>query len=90
MIVVDHSGDRVAAVNMALEHLAPSGMIILDNSDRSEYHPALHLLGGAGFSGVDFRGLGPINAFSSSTSIFVKGTSIPVSGRAVAHTTVPN
>jgi len=90
VIIVDHSGDRVAAVNMAQEHLAPSGMIILDNSDRPEYLPALHLLGEAGFSRVDFHGLGPINAFSSTTSVFVKGNSISVSGRAIAHTTVPN
>jgi len=90
VIVVDHSGDRVAAVSMSQEYLAPGGMIILDNSDRPEYEPALRLLAKAGFSQVDFHGLGPINAFSSTTSVFVKGASIPVSGRAVHHTTVPN
>lgn len=74
VIVIDHSGDRTSAVTDYLPVLSETGFVIFDNSDRSEYADGLRLLREAGFSRLDFFGLGPINAYASQTSFFYRGS----------------
>jgi len=72
VLVIDHSGDRTTAVTDYLPFLSETGFVIFDNSDRPEYQEGLHFLTDAGFSKLDFFGLGPINAYGSQTSFFYK------------------
>ena len=72
VLVIDHSGDRTTAVIDYLPFLSETGYVIFDNSDRPEYQEGLHALIDAGFSKLDFFGLGPINAYGSQTSFFYK------------------
>ncbi|MBA3281443.1 MAG: class I SAM-dependent methyltransferase [Acidimicrobiia bacterium] len=71
VIVVDGLWRKPSA-RVALEHLAPGGMIILDNAD---WFPHSHaLLRAAGLVEVDFHGLGPIARYAWTTSIFLDRT----------------
>lgn len=68
-VVVIDGAERYRCAQSALEVLAPGGMIILDNA---EWYPnAANLLVGAGLIEVRFSGFGPINAFTSTSSIFL-------------------
>jgi precorrin-6B methylase 2 len=63
--------ERVACVRHALQHLAPGGVLVLDNSDRAElYAEAFTLLAQAGYRRLDFAGMAPIVGNGSQTSIF--------------------
>jgi hypothetical protein len=69
LIVIDGRWRRRCAF-LAPEHLRAGGMILLDNADR---HPdAAQVLRAAGLLQVDFSGFGPINAYTWTTSIFVR------------------
>lgn len=89
VVVIDHSGDRVSAVKSAVDRLSERGMLLLDNSDRPEYAPAMELLLGLGFRKLDFHGLGPINAYAWTTSVFFRGN-VVIGGQSVNVVTVPN
>lgn len=73
MILID-GHDRNGCIFMAKARVAKGGYIILDDSDRPEYAEALEAL--ASFERKDFRGLGPINAYISETSVFKEPTKI--------------
>ena len=67
-IVVDGSARKECA-DAALEHLKPTGLIILDNADW--FPETAALLRNAGLIEVDFHGFGPINGYSWTTSLFL-------------------
>lgn len=71
IIVIDGMA-RVLTTWLAARQLASDGLIIFDNSDRVEYVDAYRHLEGSGFARVDFSGLGPLNTYEWSTSIFFK------------------
>jgi hypothetical protein len=71
-IVVMDGRRRVECCPHAIEALAPAGVIIWDNSERSEYAPAYVQLGERGFRRLDFTGYGPINGYEWSTSVFYR------------------
>ena len=89
VLVIDHSGDRPAAVRFLRDLVAPIGMLILDNSDRAEYAAVLDDLRTSGFQLLDFAGLGPINAFAGTTTLAVR-SGITIAGRRPALVTVAN
>lgn len=69
IIVVD-GAVRFSCAQEALKRIKPEGIIILDNT---EWYPqTAAMLRDDGFVQIDFSGLGPINAFSSCTSLFFK------------------
>ena len=69
VVIVDGS-HRFACAQAALQVLAPGGLIILDNSD---WHPkTCEALRQAGLIQVDFTGFGPINYYTTSTSLFLR------------------
>jgi hypothetical protein len=60
---------RAQCAVLALRHLAPGGMIVLDNSDYLPGSTALLRL--AGLIEVDLSGLGPCNEYAWTTSLFL-------------------
>jgi hypothetical protein len=89
VVVVDHSGDRVGAIEHLIDRVDAQGMLILDNSDRVEYAAGLERLRSAGFSLLDFAGLTPINAFAGTTTVAFR-SEVRVQGRRVEFATVDN
>lgn len=71
IIVIDGMARRLCAA-FAVEKLADGGIIILDNSNRSDYDAAFDILEDNGFYQVPFAGLAPGSNFLTSTSIFTK------------------
>lgn len=72
VIVVD-GRDRVQCCSNALKALKPNGVIIFDNTERSEYFAAYKILLDNGFKRIDFWGLGPINSHIWCTTVFYRG-----------------
>ncbi|MEX1001467.1 MAG: hypothetical protein WDZ35_05070 [Crocinitomicaceae bacterium] len=71
-IIVIDGADRVSCAKNALKNISTTGVVIWDNSDRSEYQQGYDLLTDHGFKRIDFHGLGPINVMSWSTSVFYR------------------
>lgn len=68
VIVVD-GAERYRSAEEALKTLAPGGMIILDNA---EWYPnTADFLKKAGLIEVRFSGFSPVNAFTSTSSVFL-------------------
>jgi protein-L-isoaspartate O-methyltransferase len=70
IILIDGGPDRVAATIQSHSHLQDNGMVILDNSNVSEYQPAVSFLMEAGFYRQDFFGPNPGSRYLSCTSVF--------------------
>lgn len=68
VIVID-GVHRLSCAEVAVQCLAPGGLIILDNSDW--FPKTTTTLREAGLIQVDFTGLGPINYYTWTTSIFL-------------------
>jgi len=71
VIVVDGMA-RSACARLAAQRLKPEGLIVFDNSDRTEYNDAYEFLINAGFARINYWGPGPINPYEWCTSIFTK------------------
>jgi len=71
-IVVIDGRDRVQCAKSSSGALALGGVIVWDNTDRPEYREGYEFLRDLGFRRVDFWGMGPINTYESSTSIFYR------------------
>lgn len=71
VIVIDGE-ERIACAINAIAHSTPNGIIVFDNSDRDEYSAGYAALTRAGFARIDFSGLGPINPYGWTTSLFVR------------------
>jgi len=72
-IIVIDGRDRINCARNALAALKPDGVILWDNSDRDEYRLGYELLERNGFRRLDFAGMGPLNAYQWTTSIFYRG-----------------
>jgi len=70
VIVIDSAKYRYAAAVNAIKSMAAGGIVIFDNTDW--YPNACRMLRDAGLLQIDFHGLGPINAYAWTTSIFFK------------------
>jgi hypothetical protein len=71
-IVVIDGRDRVACALNTPRALKGDGVIVWDNSDRSEYQSGYDYLVEQGFKRIDFWGMGPINTYGWCTSIFYR------------------
>jgi hypothetical protein len=69
VVVVDGMA-RVSCVEAALATMGPSSLLVLDNSDRSPYGPALDHLAASGLARIDFAGPVPGSGRLSTTSVF--------------------
>jgi hypothetical protein len=61
---------RNACVRLAVDRLADSGLILLDDADRPAYRPAHEHLRQRGFGRLDFYGPKPGAGYLSTTSVF--------------------
>lgn len=68
-IIVIDGGWRQACARAAVDKLSEHGMIVLDNSDK--YPAVAEFLRGQGFFELDFSGLGPVNSYAWTTSLFI-------------------
>jgi hypothetical protein len=71
IIVIDGMARRLCA-EYAVLHLAKDGMIVFDNSNRSDYDAAFDILDESGFKQIPLWGLVPGADFHTCTSIFTK------------------
>jgi hypothetical protein len=69
-VVVIDGRFRHACVAVAIAVVAPGGVVVLDNADW--YPDACAALRRNGWFQIDFSGLGPINAYCTRTSVFVR------------------
>lgn len=70
-VVIDGMA-RNSCAELAVDHLAEDGIILLDDSDRLIYRPAHATLAAAGFGRIDFFGAKPGVGHMSTTSIFCR------------------
>lgn len=73
VVVNDGIGDRTQIADYLLEILNPGGILVWDNSERIEYSDKISEIKNRGWRELSFHGMGPINAYASSTSIFYQG-----------------
>jgi hypothetical protein len=63
---------RIECARCCVEALKQHGIIVWDNSDRAEYQDGFDFLARLKFRRLDFAGLGPINVYGWSTSVFYR------------------
>ena len=71
-VVIVDGRDRVNCCKQAVNALSPDGVIVLDDSERDFYEPAIHYLAGLGFKQLPFSGISPGLFYRKSTTIFYK------------------
>ncbi|MDB5273744.1 MAG: FkbM family methyltransferase [Chitinophagaceae bacterium] len=71
IIIVD-GRDRNNCMTEAVKALKPEGVIILDNSERTEYQKGIIHLKEQGFKHLEFEGMSPVTTGSTTTSLFYK------------------
>ena len=71
MIIVD-GRDRVNCCLQAVNALTEDGVIVLDDSEREFYQPAIQYFTGLGFKQLPFSGISPGLFYRKSTTIFYK------------------
>jgi hypothetical protein len=71
IIIVD-GRDRVNCCKNCLPALSEQGVIVLDDSERDFYKPAIEFLTEAGFKHLSFSGISPGLFYRKSTSVFYK------------------
>lgn len=72
-IIVIDGLDRNNCAVRGLPVLKENGVIVWDNSDWSDYfQEGFHFLQAKGFSRLDFGGLGPLNGYGWTTSVFYR------------------
>ena len=71
IIIVD-GRDRVNCIKKAVMKLPPSGVIVLDDSERETYREAIDFLLDKGFKKIDFWGISPGLFYKKCTTIFYR------------------
>ncbi|MBE7175721.1 MAG: FkbM family methyltransferase [Mucilaginibacter polytrichastri] len=71
IIIVD-GRDRVNCCIQAVNAISENGVIVLDDSERDFYRPAIDFLGEKGFRHLPFSGISPGLFYHKSTSIFYR------------------
>ncbi|MBK0378060.1 class I SAM-dependent methyltransferase [Mucilaginibacter segetis] len=71
IIIVD-GRDRVNCCKQAVEALSPTGVVVLDDSEREVYREGVTFLLNKGFKHLSFSGISPGLFYRKSTSVFYK------------------
>ena len=71
-IVIVDARKRVSCCKNAIHKLSESGIILLDDSERSDYQPAIEFLIAQGFKHIPFSGIAIGAIHRKSTSLFYK------------------
>ena len=81
VIIVDGMA-RSMCLYLAAEYVSEDGMIILDNSDRWQYNDLQnYLIQAKKFKRIEFQGLGPLNTYGWTTSVFFKNADFLLKAR---------
>ena len=64
--------ERNACLAGVVPCLSPTGVVVLDNADRSEYDAGVEALHGQGFRRLDFVGLAPASPIATATAILYR------------------
>ena len=80
VIIIDGMARRLCA-EFSQNCLSETGIIVFDNSNRSDYDAAYDILEEAGFFQIPFWGLVPGASFMTCTSIFAKSLDVLPSAR---------
>jgi len=70
-IVVDGI-HRNECMDLVPDFLTPHGVVILDNSERPEYAPAIEGIIAKGFRKIDFYGMAPVTPLAGTTTVFYR------------------
>lgn len=87
VVINDGPGDRGGAALALAPHVRADGILVWDNSERTEYQDAMAELERIGWRRLDFFGLVPINAYAGQTTIFYR-TPIEQRGLRMEYLTV--
>jgi hypothetical protein len=71
-IIIIDGRDRVNCCINCMSALKPTGVVILDDSNSSEYTQALVFFKENGFKQIDFWGIAPIISYTKCTTIFYR------------------
>jgi precorrin-6B methylase 2 len=71
-IVVVDGMERLTCIGVAVSRLKEDGLLILDNSDRPVFHPAIEQLARDGLGRIDFHGFPPGAGIPGCTSVFAR------------------
>lgn len=71
-VVVVDGRDRVNCVRRSMRCLTDSGVILLDDSSRSEYQPAIEAANERGFRAFDFVGIKPTSCKAHQTTLLYR------------------
>lgn len=71
VIIVD-GRDRVNCCKQAIDALTDNGVVVLDDSERAFYKPALDFLAEKGFKHLPFTGISPGLFYNKTTSVFYR------------------
>ena len=71
IIIVD-GRDRVNCCMRSIDALSPNGVVVLDDSEREKYRPAVEFLSKNGFKRIPFSGISPGLFYLKSTSVFYR------------------
>lgn len=71
IIIVD-GRDRVNCCKHGVNALSEQGVLVLDDSERANYHEARSFLTGLGFKEISFSGISPGLFYEKATSVFYK------------------
>jgi hypothetical protein len=71
-IVIIDAEDRVNCLINCVSKLSETGVIVLDDSDRTEYMEGINFLVALGFKKIDFWGISPGFSNNKATTIFYK------------------
>lgn len=67
---------RVACVQAAIQHVAPTGVVVLDDAERREYAEAHAALTNGGFKPVEFWGIAPGEVRMKCTTVFYRAENV--------------
>lgn len=71
LVVID-GALRNMCMSIASQHCKEDAMILVDNSERTEYKDGISELARDGWEPIEFEGLGPINPYTWKTTIWTK------------------
>ncbi len=71
-VVVIDGADRNACIACAMDRLNDGGVMLLDDSSRSEYQPGFEAAARRGFRSLDFHGIKPTSSKSHQTTLFYR------------------
>jgi len=71
-IVLVDGRKRINSIKNAVNKLKPGGVIVLDDSHRTQYSGGIDFLASHGFKKINFSGIKPASIYSHQTTVFYK------------------